>query len=259
MRLWIMKRWDNVSSSLWFLPSILVCIAFALAIGLIEVDVYLAAQNHTVIPYLFSGSADAARNVLSSIAGSLLTVLSIAFSLTMIALQQASQQFSPRVLRSITSSRVNQFVVGTYAGTFIYALLVLRTVRGADSVATFVPALSVTISVVLALVCIGWSTYVHGAFAQIRRTARADLSVTLCLLRVLRMLGEHITLEERAMPLRAEILEVKLAIDAQDFSEADVRALREAVARAEAALSFAALAVRSVQQPLGDERGAATS
>jgi uncharacterized membrane protein len=159
MRTWLANHWENFRASLWFLPSVLVAACILLAVVTIRGDEHLVERSSEAIPYLFSGTADAARTMLSTIASSLLTVLSIAFSLTMVALQQASSQFSPRVLRSITSSRANQIVVGVYAGTFIYALLILRTIRGEHSPSPFVPALSVTSAVALALLCIAMLVY----------------------------------------------------------------------------------------------------
>ena len=99
----------------------------------IEADVLLTARESTVIPWLFSGTADAARTLLSVVAGSLITVISIAISLTMVALVQASAQFTPQLLRQFIASRTNQIVLGVYTGTFIYALLILRTVRSGRS------------------------------------------------------------------------------------------------------------------------------
>jgi len=124
--------WENVQSSLWFIPTILVGVAILASLLLIEADVALAQRDSLLIPWLFSGTADAARTLLSVVAGSLITVISIAISLTIVALVQASAQFTPRVLRQFTASRVNQVVLGTYTATFVYALLVLRTVRSGD-------------------------------------------------------------------------------------------------------------------------------
>lgn len=147
--------WENVQSSLWFIPTILVGVAILASLLLIEADVALAQRDSLLIPWLFSGTADAARTLLSVVAGSLITVISIAISLTIVALVQASAQFTPRVLRQFTASRVNQVVLGTYTATFVYALLVLRTVRsGEEGVEAFVPALSVTSAVGLALLCL---------------------------------------------------------------------------------------------------------
>lgn len=155
MRASLANLWENTRSSLWFVPTILVAVAFALSSVLIEIDVLLAERQSTAIPWLFSGTADAARTMLSVVAGSLITVISIAISLTMVALVQASAQFTPRLLRQFTASRVNQIVLGAYTGTFIYALLILRTVRSSEQSDPFVPALSVTVAVGLALVCLG--------------------------------------------------------------------------------------------------------
>ncbi len=159
MRPNLQNLWENIRSSLWFLPSILVVLAVVLSSILIEADVRLAQRQSTVIPWLFSGTADAARSLLSTIAGSLISVISISFSLTIIALQQAATQLSPRVLRTFTASRVNQLVLGSYIATFIYALLVLRTVRSADQGDPFVPAMSVTVAVGFALLCLGLLIY----------------------------------------------------------------------------------------------------
>lgn len=147
--------WENVQSSLWFIPTVLVGVAIVASSLLIEADVALAQRDSLLIPWIFSGTADAARTLLSVVAGSLITVISIAISLTIVALVQASAQFTPRVLRQFTASRVNQVVLGTYTATFVYALLVLRTVRsGEEGREAFVPALSVTSAVGLSLLCL---------------------------------------------------------------------------------------------------------
>lgn len=152
----VRNLWENVRSSLWFLPGIMVLACTLLAIALIRLDRYLDAQESEISGVLFGGTASAARTILSTIAGSLVTVISIAFSITVVALQQASAQFSPRVLRQFTADRINQFVLGAYTGTFIYALLVLRVVRSEeeDLVERFVPAVSVTVAIGLALLCL---------------------------------------------------------------------------------------------------------
>ena len=84
-----------------------------------------------------------------------MTVLGTAFSITIVGLQLASSQFTPRVLRQFTGDRVNQAVLAVYIGTFTYCLLVLRTVQdGTDDRPSFVPVISVTVAILLALVCI---------------------------------------------------------------------------------------------------------
>jgi len=160
MRSRLRNGWTNITDSFWFVPSVLVALALLVSSVLIEIDATLIEHQHPLRPWLFGGTADAARSTLSTIAGSLITVVSIAFSLTMLALQQASSQFSPRVLRRFTADRANQVVLGAYITTFTYALLVLRQVRSADeSGSAFVPSLSVTFAIGLALVCMALLIY----------------------------------------------------------------------------------------------------
>jgi uncharacterized membrane protein len=168
MRTKIQNIWENVSAGLWFVPSILIVAALLLSSLFIELDVILTHGQSPLVPWLFSGTADAARTLLAAIAGSLITVISIVFSITIIALQQAASQFSPRVLRLFTSNRSNQVVIGVYIATFIYALLVLRSIRSAteDPNSGFVPALSVTAAMFLAVLCLGLLIYFIHHMAQ---------------------------------------------------------------------------------------------
>lgn len=133
------------------------------------------------LPVVFSGGADAARTVLSVISGSLITVVATVFSLTIVALQLASANYSPRLLRNFTSDRGVQLVLGAYIGTFTYSLLVLRVVRTPrGETAAFVPIVSVTVAVLLAMICVALLIYfIHHIASLIQsstivRRARLD-------------------------------------------------------------------------------------
>ena len=85
----------------------------------------------------------------------MITVTALVFSITVVALQLASSQLSPRVLRTFMGDRGNQTVLGFFIGTFTYALLVLRVVRSPlEDADPFVPSLSVTVAIVLALISV---------------------------------------------------------------------------------------------------------
>ncbi|GJG89623.1 hypothetical protein tb265_48040 [Gemmatimonadetes bacterium T265] len=77
--------------------------------------------------------------MLSTIAGSMITVSGVTFSITIAAVAQASAQYTPRVLRTFMGDRANHAVLGAYIGIFAYCLIVLRTIRG-GSEGVFVPA-----------------------------------------------------------------------------------------------------------------------
>jgi uncharacterized membrane protein len=90
----------------------------------------------------------------------MVSVAATAFSITIVALQLASSHFGPRLLRNFMKDTGNQVVLGTFIGTFIYCLLVLRTVYGeGDGYSKFVPHLSVTVGIVLAIASIGVLIY----------------------------------------------------------------------------------------------------
>lgn len=140
---------DGFRTKLWPIPTLAVLLALVLSVALPQLDQHLGDGGSDLI---FGGGADAARTVLSAIAGSLITVTSLTFSLTVVTLQLASSQFSPRLLRTFTRDLLVQGTLGLFLGTFVFALSVLRTVRTeTGGEAAFIPRLSVTFAFVLAV------------------------------------------------------------------------------------------------------------
>lgn len=149
------SKWFAVRSSLWFLPGLFTVFAVALASVTVRIDKHLAPDHYANSYLLFGAGAEGARGVLSAIAGSLITVTGLVFSITIVALQLASSQYSPRLFRTFTGDRGNQIVLATFIATFTFALLVLRTVRSeSQDQEVFVPALSVNIAIGLTLLSI---------------------------------------------------------------------------------------------------------
>lgn len=145
------QAWLDVRSSLWFLPGIILAIATALALGLTELDRGLQDRLVTAWPQLFGSGAAGARGLLTTVASSMITVAGVVFSITIVALGQASSQYSSRVLRNFMRNRVTQAVLGVFVGIFAYCLIVLRTIRAGDEGA-FVPPLAVFGGLILAFV-----------------------------------------------------------------------------------------------------------
>jgi len=142
--------WINLRSSLWFVPGLMMCGSISLALVLIEIDSGVKSAWLAAFPRLFGLGADGSRGMLSAIAGSMLTVAALAFSLTLNAVTQASGQFTPRIFRNFMRDRANQFVLGYFVSVFAFCLIVLRTIRGGDEL-KFVPSLSVMFGLVFAL------------------------------------------------------------------------------------------------------------
>lgn len=138
-------------ASFWFLPSLLLLLAMVAAFGLIYLDNQVQFKPEGVLQLLFSGSADSARTILSSIAGAMIGVAGTVFSITLVALTLASSQLGPRLLRNFMYDTLNQLVLGSYVATFVYCLLVLNVVSDNDGF-TFVPAFSVLGAMLAAVV-----------------------------------------------------------------------------------------------------------
>ncbi|AMR27480.1 hypothetical protein A0257_10495 [Hymenobacter psoromatis] len=146
--------WRDLNASLWFVPTLMVIVALLLAYGLVILDLRIGDKWVSDYPLLVGAGADGARGVLTAIAGSMMTVAALIFSLTLSTLAQVSSQYTSRVLRNFMSSRINQVVLGFFVSIFVYCLFVLRTIRGSNE-GNFIPSLAVTGGLVLALVSIG--------------------------------------------------------------------------------------------------------
>lgn len=146
--------WSTLRGSFWFLPSLVVAGYVAMAVALIQVDTAGSQQWMSRWPRLFGSSASGARGVLSTIAGSMMTVVGVTFSIVLVTLSLASSQYTSRILRNFMRDRVTQVVLGIFAGVFTYCLIVLRTIRGGDA-AGYIPSLAVTFGVLLAISGIG--------------------------------------------------------------------------------------------------------
>ncbi|WP_372727659.1 DUF2254 domain-containing protein [Nocardioides sp.] len=140
----------------WVVPTLwcLGAVAMGLAIPQIERD------SPGALPFLFQGGASGARTVLSSIAGAMISVTGLVFSITIVVLQLASSQFSPRVLRTFLESRITQHTLGVFAASFLYSLTVLRSVIDTES--SSVPQVGVTVAYLLVLGAVGmFLAFIH--------------------------------------------------------------------------------------------------
>jgi uncharacterized membrane protein len=162
--------WAYLRGTFWLVPSTMTLGAAALAFGMVWLDELATGEFIGQLSWVYTGGPDGAREVLSTIAGSMITVAGVSFSITIVALTLASQQFGPRILRNFLRDMGNQVVLGTFVSTFLYCLLVLRTVRGLEGT-EFVPHLAVTTGVVLATFSLGVLIYfIHHVSTSIQAT-----------------------------------------------------------------------------------------
>jgi len=172
MKTWAANARDAFKTQLWPIPTIAVIAALLLGLTL---PVLESRINDNLPPtassWLFGGDAAAARSLLDSISSSLITVTSLTFSLTVVTLQLASSQFSPRLLRTFTSDQFVQWTLALFLATFTFSLTVLRAVRSANGTgqSEFVPKFSVSLAFVLAISSvIGLVLFLAHLTAQIR-------------------------------------------------------------------------------------------
>ncbi|HYR07989.1 MAG TPA: DUF2254 domain-containing protein, partial [Longimicrobium sp.] len=194
--------WTRVRDSLWFLPCVMTLAGAVLAVVVTQAEQRGAFDGEMLRSWVFSGGVDGARGVLEAIAGGLITVTGVVFSVTIVALQLASTQFTPRILRNFTADRGNQLVLGVFIGTFTYTLLVLRTVRSADDgESPFVPRVAVTLAVVLVLVAIGFLIfYINHSARSIQVAAILDRVARRTIGDVRRLFPEQIGHADEAAP-----------------------------------------------------------
>lgn len=187
MKTWLVNARDGLGAQLWPIPTLAVVTALLLGFALPELDAVVDEHlSDQASGWLFGGDADAARSLLGAIASSLITVTALTFSLTVVTLQLASSQFSPRLLRTFTSDQFVQVTLALFLATFTYALTVLRGVRSAgDGAAEFVPKIAVTLAFVLAVASVlGLVMFLAHLTEQIRvetmlRNVHRDASSTM--------------------------------------------------------------------------------
>ena len=152
MRVKLAQWRDALTTGFWFVPTVMTVLAAILAFLLVAADQRLDPGTESTLGWAYSGGAEGARSLLSTIAGSMITAASVTFSLASVALSIASQQYGSRVLRNFMRDRITQVLLGTFVSTFIYCVLVVRTIRGTNAAGGFVPAIAVTVAIALSVV-----------------------------------------------------------------------------------------------------------
>jgi uncharacterized membrane protein len=152
-------RWRQIvhdlGSGLLFRPTVITAAITLVGLGLVELE------RHDVIArweggWFFRNDPGSASMVLGAIAGSMMSVVSIVYSVLLVALSLASVQFSPRILGTFVRDRVSQRTLGVFIGTFTYCLLVMRAI---DADPPWVATWAVALGFLLGLTCLGFLIY----------------------------------------------------------------------------------------------------
>jgi uncharacterized membrane protein len=141
-------RREALRTNLWLVPTVEIVLAGALFAGTYALDRAAYDGSLQMPSFVISGTADAARQILTAIAAAVITVVTLVFSITIVTLTLASTQFGPRMLRNFIRDWITQFTLGSFVATFVYAILALVSI-GSGAHGDFVPHLSITVTMAL--------------------------------------------------------------------------------------------------------------
>ena len=162
MRAYLQQLIYRIQGSYWFIPSLMVTAAIVLSQSTIWIDREVGNEWLKDFWFASMNQPDGARALLSTVAGSMITVAGVTFSLTILAVSHATSHFGPRLLDNLMRDRGNQVTLGTFVATFLYCLLVLRVIRGegpSGDAAAFVPQFSLLIALMLTIASVGELIY----------------------------------------------------------------------------------------------------
>ena len=143
---------EYLFSSLWFVPVVCVLAGVGLSFGTIALD---RLSGGSLVPTSLSGDADSARSILMTVATSMVTLTGLVLTITMVVVQLAMGQFTPRVLRTILRDRPSQLAIGVFVATFAHAMVAMREVRGPSGDGEgHVPGLAIVVAYFLIVVSI---------------------------------------------------------------------------------------------------------
>jgi uncharacterized membrane protein len=151
-------RREALVTNLWLVPAVEALVAMALFVGTLALDRAAYDGRLSFPAWVVSGSADGARQVLTTVAAAIITVVGLVFSITIVALTLASTQFGPRMLRNFIRDRGTQLTLGTFVATFLYSVLVLVSISPGPH-GDYIPHLSITVALGLTLLDLAMLIY----------------------------------------------------------------------------------------------------
>lgn len=140
----LLTLWDRLRTSLWALPLLMAAIGAALAFAMLRAHLPWAQE----VAWLYGGDAAQARAFAAALIGAMITLSTLAISITMVVLTLAAQQLGPRLIQIFMSDASTKLSLGLFLGTVVYLLLVLRTI---DGNASATPSLAITLGTTLVL------------------------------------------------------------------------------------------------------------
>ena len=169
----VFRGWNPVRQSLWFVPVMCVLAGVGSSFVVLWID---GLFDYKLVPRWMTGGPDAALAILTSIATSMVSLAALVLTITMVVVQLAMGQFSPRIVQTILKDKPSQLAIGVFVGTFAFAMIAMRDVLVGSSGSGRVPGLAVVAAFLLVLVSIAVLViYVHHIGSALRVSALIEL------------------------------------------------------------------------------------
>src|SRR5688500_4290124 len=160
-----------VRTSLWLVPLLCVLAGVLIVLGTLWLD---RRSGYSLVPQSVTGTPSDAQTTLSVFATGMVSLTTLVLTVTLVVVQLAMGQFSPRIVAALLSDRFSQLAIGLFGATFVVAVLTLREIRGSDT--GTVPGLSVVLSHLLMLASLVMLiVFVHHSGQTMRATGLIDL------------------------------------------------------------------------------------
>lgn len=167
------KVYRRIKNSLWLVPVLCVLTGAGISFATIAFD---RNAGYEAIPQSIVGGPDAATAILSTIAASMVSLAALVLTITMVVVQLAMGQFSPRIVQRILQDKPSQLAIGLFVATFVHAILALREVTNEGDGTGQVPGIAVVTAFVLVIMSIAVLViYVHHLGQTLRVSALIEL------------------------------------------------------------------------------------
>ena len=170
MRSKLPTYYEKLKATYWFIPAVMVLMSFVLSFVCVAIDEAYAIRLEDILGWIDVADTEGAYSFLSTVAGSMIGVTGVTFSITIVALVQASSQYGPRLLNTFLRDRGNQVVLGTFISTYTYCLFILSSVNTTPG-DVFIPSFSLFVAIVLTMISVGVLVYF---FHHVTRSLQAE-------------------------------------------------------------------------------------
>lgn len=166
------KILSNLRNGLWFIPLVYGVAGLVLNLATTSLD---SLTEFQLIPISVIGGPDAALGILGAVAASMISLVATVLSITMVVVQLAMGQFSPRIVQTFLQDRPSQHAIGLFVATFVHAMLTMRQVLVSEDDPN-VPGISVAVTFLLVVVnVVVLVVYIHHIGRELQVSSLIEL------------------------------------------------------------------------------------